>query len=94
MADMPAAVPAQPPQPSLLAQVLGKISSDSVRRAAAAVAGVALPFLVGVAEKYDVHVDPTQVLAAEGVLAAYITQSVINSIHARSVDAGSDQVLK
>lgn len=64
----------------------------SLRRAGAAFAGVVVPFANSfVQSRYGFGVDDTILLAIEGVLAGYITQSVVNTVHERSAQVALEK---
>lgn len=91
----PIVVPGQAsaaPGPSpmtLVAPILAAITSggtpSTIRRAVAAAAGVLVPFVSAwTTARFGFGLDPTGLVAVEGLLTAYIAQAVVNDITARS----------
>lgn len=69
--------------------MLNFLKSDTFRRVCAALVGVAGPFIN---QKLGLNIPPEQVIAGMIFVAGYIGQSVVNSMHARSVAAGAAAV--
>ena len=65
--------------------MLDFLKSDTFRRMVAGLVGVALPLLNA---KLGLNIPTEQVVAAIVLVGGYIAQSVANSVHARSVEAG------
>ena len=66
--------------------MLDFLKSDTFRRAVAFLIGILLPLLNS---KLGLNIPNEQVVSAIVLVAGYIAQSVVNSMHARSVDAGA-----
>jgi len=62
------------------------LKSDTFRRILAALVGLLLPVLN---KKLGLDIPPEQVVSAMALMALYIAQSVANTMHARSVEAGA-----
>ncbi len=62
------------------------LASPTFRRILAAVVGLVLPLLNS---KLGLNIPPEQVISAMALMAVYIGQSVANTMHARSVEAGA-----
>lgn len=71
---------------SILEAVLNKTPA-SARRAGALVAAIVMPYLNELSRaKLGVGVDGNTLIAIEGVIGVYITQSFLNTVHERSSD--------
>ncbi len=70
--------------------MLDFVKSDTFRRLCAALVGVALPYLN---QKLGLSIPPEQVIAGMVFVGGYIAQSAVNSMHARSVEAGAAAVV-
>jgi hypothetical protein len=69
----------------LLGSLISSAPATSARRLGAAAAAVAIPFAAGVLKsKFGVELDTSLLVGAQAVLGAYITQSVLNTIHERA----------